>query len=136
MYYLCGVAIAIVLAKITIWVMKKKIENNKRIREQIIDTLGCSGEAIRYSLKTDRDTPLARAIRKEAIALGGRMIIEAQIDEVLTIEGDCLVWEDGNRKATIDFARKFIIIKDGDDEEKKIVLTIENLIALIKEVKK
>lgn len=116
--------------------MKKKIENNKRIREQIIATLGCSGEAIRYSLKTDRDTPLARAIRKEAIALGGRMIIEAEIDEVLTIEGDCLVWEGGNRKATIDFARKFIIIKDGDDEEKKIVLTINNLRGFLNGVKK
>jgi hypothetical protein len=135
-YYLCGVAIAIVLAKITIWVMKKRIESNKRIREQIIATLGCSGEAIRYSLKTDRDTPLARAIRKEAIALGGRMIIEAPIEEVLTIEGDCLVWDRGNSKATIDLEHKVIIIKDGEDQEKKFSLTITNLIALIKEVKK
>lgn len=116
--------------------MKRKIENNKRIREQIISTLGCSGEVIRYSLKEDRDTPLTRAIRKEAIALGARMIVEAPIEEVMAIEGESLVWQSVNRKATVDLKRKSIIIKDGDDEEKKFELTINNLRSLINGLEK
>ena len=134
-YYLCGVGIANTLAKISIWYMKRKIENNKRIREQIIATLGCSGEVIRYSLKEDRDTPLTRAIRKEAIALGARMIVEAPIEEVMAIEGESLVWQSVNRKATIDLANKAIIINEGDEQSKKIALTIANLTSLIKELK-
>ena len=55
---------------------------------------------------------------------------------MLLIEGDTLIWQYGSHKATIDLKLKSIIIKDGDDEEKKFELTITNLRSLIKGVKK
>ena len=116
--------------------LRKRIEVSKSVRDCIIETLGCSGEAVRSSLLLDKDTPLARAIRRDALALGARVVVEAPIEEVLTIEGDYLVWDRGNRKATIDLASETIILNEGDEQEKEIVLTIENLIALIKEAKK
>ena len=114
----------------------RKLKVTRGTKNHIVGELGCSGEAVRCALLLNRDTPLARAIRRDALALGAKVIVEAPAEEILTIEGDCLVWDDGNRKATIDLARKSIIIKDGDNEEKKIVLTITNLRSLINGLEK
>ena len=91
---------------------------------------------ISQSLAYKRKTSLSNAIRNEAMRVGAKEIITADADKVLLIEGDTLIWQYGSRKATVDLARKAIIIKDGEEQEKKVVLTITNLIALIKEVKK
>ena len=114
----------------------RKLKVTRGTKKHIVGELGCSGEAVRLALLLDRDTPLARAIRRDALALGAEVYIEAPIQDVLTIEGDCLVWDRGNSKATIDLEHKVIIIKDGEEQEKKIVLTITNLRSLIKGVKK
>ncbi len=114
----------------------KKLKVTRGTKKHIVDELGCSGEAVRLALLLDRDTPLARAIRRDALALGAKVFVEAPIEDIFAIEGNCLIWDDGNRQATIDLDRKTIIIKEGDEQPKKIVLTITNLIALIKEVKK
>jgi hypothetical protein len=63
--------------------------------------------------------------------VGAKEIITADADKVLLIEGDTLIWQYGSRKATVDLKRKSIIMKDGDDEEKKFELTITNLRSLI-----
>lgn len=114
----------------------RKLKVTRGTKKHIVGELGCSGEAVRLALLLDRDTPLARAIRRDALALGAEVYVEAPIQDVLTIEGDCLVWDRGNSKATIDLEHKAIIIKDGDDEEKKFELTITNLRSLINGVKK
>ena len=91
---------------------------------------------ISQSLNYKRKTSLANAIRNEAMRVGAKEIVTADADKVLLIDGDTLIWQYGSRKVTIDLKRKSIIMKDGDDEEKKFELTITNLRSLIKGVKK
>lgn len=91
---------------------------------------------ISQSLAYKRKTSLSNAIRNEALRVGAKEIVTADADKVLLIEGHSLVWQYGNRKATIDLDRKTIIIKEGDEQEKKIVLTITNLRSLINGIKK
>lgn len=114
----------------------KRIKCTPQMRREITEAIGCCPSIITQSLNYRKATSLSNAIRNEAMRLGAKEIITADADKVLLIEDNSLVWQYGNRKATIDLARKSIIIKDGDNEEKKIVLTIKNLIALIKEAKK
>lgn len=114
----------------------RRIEYTPEIRRKIEATIGCSPAMISQSLAYKRKTSLSNAIRNEAMRVGAKEIITADADKVLLIEGDTLIWQYGSRKATVDLARKAIIIKDGEEQEKKVVLTITNLIALIKEVKK
>lgn len=115
---------------------KRRIEYTPEIRRKIEATIGCSPAMISQSLAYKRKTSLSNAIRNEAMRVGAKEIITADADKVLLIEEDTLIWQYGSHKATINLARKTIIIKDGDDEEKKFDLTITNLRSLIKEVKK
>lgn len=114
----------------------RRIETSDEVRQKIVSELGCVKESVRLALLYKKDTPLARIIRREALLRGGRVVVEGLEEDVLEINGDLLLWQSGTRNATIDLARKAIIIKDGEEQEKKVVLTITNLIALIKEVKK
>ena len=114
----------------------RRIEYTPEIRRKIEATIGCSPAMISQSLAYKRKTSLSNAIRNEAMRVGAKEIITADADKVLLIEGDTLIWQYGSHKATINLARKTIIIKDGDDEEKKFELTITNLRSLIKGVKK
>lgn len=115
---------------------RKRIAIDDKTRQRLITELGCSRESVRTALLYANDTALGRVIRRDALLRGGVVMLEICADEVLRIEGDSLVWDSGSRKATIDLGRKTIILKDGEEQEKKIVLTIANLIALIKEAKK
>lgn len=114
----------------------RRIEYTPEIRRKIEATIGCSPAMISQSLAYKRKTSLSNAIRNEAMRVGAKEIITADADKVLLIEGHSLVWQYGNRKATIDLDRKTIIIKEGDEQEKKIVLTITNLRSLINGIKK
>lgn len=114
----------------------KRIKCTPQMRREITEAIGCCPSIITQSLNYRKATSLSNAIRNEAMRLGAKEIITADADKVLLIEDNSLVWQYGNRQATIDLDRKTIIIKDGEEQEKKIVLTITNLIALIKEVKK
>ena len=114
----------------------RRIEYTPEIRRKIEATIGCSPAMISQSLAYKRKTSLSNAIRNEAMRVGAKEIITADADKVLLIEGDTLIWQYGTRKATVDLARKAIIIKDGEEQEKKVVLTITNLRSLIKGVKK
>lgn len=113
----------------------RKLKVTRGTKKHIVDELGCSGEAVRLALLLDRDTPLARAIRRDALTLGAKVFVEAPAEEILTIEGDCLVWDSGSRKATIDLDNKIVIIKDGDGERKEHILTVAHLALLIKGLK-
>lgn len=114
----------------------RRIEYTPEIRRKIEATIGCSPAMISQSLAYKRKTSLSNAIRNEAMRVGAKEIITADADKVLLIDGDTLIWQYGSRKVTINLARKAIIIKDGDDEEKKIVLTINNLREFLNGVKK
>lgn len=114
----------------------RRIEYTPEIRRKIEATIGCSPAMISQSLAYKRKTSLSNAIRNEAMRVGAKEIVTADADKVLLIEGHSLVWQYGNRKATIDLDRKTIIIKEGDEQEKKIVLTITNLRSLINGIKK
>lgn len=115
---------------------KRRIEYTPWVRRKIEDAIGCSPSMISQSLAYKRKTSLSNAIRNEALRVGAKEIVTADADKVLLIEGHSLVWQYGNRKATIDLDRKTIIIKEGDEQEKKIVLTITNLRSLINGIKK
>ena len=115
---------------------KRRIEYTPWVRRKIEEAIGCSPAMISQSLAYKRKTSLSNAIRNEAMRVGAKEIITADADKVLLIDGDTLIWQYGSRKATVDLARKAIIIKDGDDEEKKIVLTINNLRGFLNGVKK
>ena len=114
----------------------RRIEYTPEIRRKIEATIGCSPAMISQSLNYKRKTSLSNAIRNEAMRVGAKEIVTADADKVLLIDGDTLIWQYGSRKVTIDLKRKSIIMKYGDDEEKKFELTITNLRSLIKEVKK
>lgn len=115
---------------------KRRIEYTPWVRRKIEEAIGCSPSMISSSLNYKRKTSLSNAIRNEALRVGAKEIVTADADKVLLIEGDTLIWQYGSHKATIDLKLKSIIIKDGDDEEKKFELTITNLRSLIKGVKK
>lgn len=115
---------------------KRRIEYTPWVRRKIEEAIGCSPSMISSSLNYKRKTSLSNAIRNEALRVGAKEIVTADADKVLLIEGDTLIWQYGSRKATVDLKRKSIIMKDGDDEEKKFELTITNLRSLIKGVKK
>lgn len=110
---------------------KRRIEYTPWVRRKIEEAIGCSPSMISSSLNYKRKTSLSNAIRNEALRVGAKEIITADADKVLLIEGDTLIWQYGSRKATVDLKRKSIIMKDGDDEEKKFDLTITNLRSLI-----
>ncbi len=114
----------------------RRIETSDEVRQGIVSELGCVKESVRLALLYKKDTPLARIIRREALLRGGKVVVEGLEEDVLEINGDLLLWQSGTRKATVDLARKAIIIKDGEEQEKKVVLTITNLRSLIKGVKK
>ena len=114
----------------------RRIEYTPEIRRKIEATIGCSPAMISQSLAYKRKTSLSNAIRNEALRVGAKEIVTADADKVLLIDGDTLIWQYGSRKVTIDLKRKSIIMKDGDDEEKKFELTITDLRSLIKGVKK
>lgn len=114
----------------------RRIEYTPEIRRKIEATIGCSPAMISQSLAYKRKTSLSNAIRNEAMRVGAKEIITADADKMLLIEGDTLIWQYGSCKASIDLARKSIIIKDGDDEAKKIVLTINNLREFLNGIKK
>ena len=115
---------------------KRRIEYTPWVRRKIEEAIGCSPSMISSSLNYKRKTSLSNAIRNEAIRIGAKEIVTADADKVLLIEGDTLVWQYGSHKATIDLKLKSIIIKDGDNEEKKFELTINNLREFINGVKK
>ena len=115
---------------------KRRIEYTPFVRRKIEEAIGCSPAMISQSLNYKRKTSLANAIRNEALRVGAKEIITADADKVLLIEGDTLIWQYGSCKVIIDLARKTIIIKDGEEQEKKIVLTINNLRSLINGLKK
>lgn len=115
---------------------KRRIEYTPWVRRKIEEAIGCSPAMISQSLNYKRKTSLSNAIRNEAMRVGAKEIVTADADKVLLIDGDTLIWQYGSRKVTIDLKRKSIIMKDGDDEEKKFELTITNLRSLIKGVKK
>ena len=115
---------------------KRRIEYTPFVRRKIEEAIGCSPSMISSSLNYKRKTSLSNAIRNEAMRVGAKEIITADADRVLLIEGDTLIWQYGSHKATIDLKLKSILIKDGDGEEKKIVLTINNLREFLNGVKK
>lgn len=115
---------------------KRRIEYTPWVRRKIEEAIGCSPAMISQSLNYKRKTSLSNAIRNEAMRVGAKEIVTADADKVLLIDGDTLIWQYGSRKVTIDLKRKSIIMKDGDDEEKKFELTITKLRSLIKGVKK
>ena len=110
----------------------RRIEASDEVRQEIVSELGCVKESVRLALLYKKDTPLARIIRREALLRGGKVVVEGLEEEMLEIEGNCLLWQSGSKKATIDLKKKCILFRDGDEETKKIVLTIANLVALIK----
>lgn len=115
---------------------KRRIEYTPWVRRKIEEAIGCSPSMISSSLNYKRKTSLSNAIRNEAMRVGAKEIVTADADKVLLIEGDTLIWQYGSHKATINLSRKTIIIKAGDDEEKKIVLTINNLRGFLNGIKK
>lgn len=114
----------------------RRIDANDELRRAVVSELGCTRESVRQALLYKKDTPLARIIRREALLRGGKVVVEGLEEDVLEINGDLLLWQSGTRKVTVDLARKAIIIKDGEEQEKKVVLTITNLRSLINVVKK
>ncbi len=113
----------------------RRIEYTPEIRRKIEEAIGCSPAMISLSLRYCKRTSLSNAIRNEAMRVGAKEIVTADADKVLLIEGDTLIWQYGDRKATIDLSNKAIILKDGDGQSKKIVLTIASLTELIKKTK-
>lgn len=113
---------------------KRRIEYAPWVRRKIEEAIGCSPSMISSSLNYKRKTSLANAIRNEALRVGAKEIITADADKVLLIEGNSLVWQYGDRKATIDLSHKAIIIEQDNKTEKRIA-SINSIIELIKEVK-
>ncbi len=113
----------------------KRIKCTPQMRREITEAIGCCPSIITQSLNYRKATSLSNAIRNEAMRLGAKEIITADADKVLLIDGNSIVWQYGNRQATIDLDRKTIIIKEGDEQEKKIVLTITNLRAFLNGIK-
>lgn len=112
----------------------RRIEYTPEIRRKIEEAIGCSSAMISQSLRYYKRTSLSNAIRNEAMRVGAKEIVTADADKVLLIEGNSLVWQYGDRKATIDLAHKTIIIEQDNKTEKRIA-SINSIIELIKEVK-
>lgn len=112
----------------------KRIKCTPQMRREITEAIGCCPSIITQSLNYRKATSLSNAIRNEAMRLGAKEIITADADKVLLIEGDTLIWQYGDRKATIDLAHKAIIIEQDNKTEKRIA-SINSIIELIKEVK-
>lgn len=112
----------------------RRIEYTPEIRRKIEEAIGCSPAMISLSLRYCKRTSLSNAIRNEAMRVGAKEIVTADADKVLLIEGDTLIWQYGDRKATIDLAHKAIIIEQDNKTEKRIA-SINSIIELIKEVR-
>ena len=113
----------------------KRIKCTPQMRREITEAIGCCPSIITQSLNYRKATSLSNAIRNEAMRLGAKEIITADADKVLLIEDNSLVWQYGNRQATIDLDNKIVIIKDGDGERKEHILTVAHLALLIKGLK-